>query len=468
MKNTDYDRTLDIKRESTLSMMSFGMGDFLFDIFNGIFGAFYFLFWETEIGLNIWIVVLGYTIYAIWNSVNDPIIGYFTDHPNRFWERYGKRFPYIIIAGIPAILTLAAILSPPNLDPVSGAWIYLAWILISTCSFELFFTILSLNHFALYPDKFQGDSERRKAGGIRMALSLIGTAIGFIVPPFFIDYGDRQSYTNMAWIFVVFNTIFFLTMIPGHRESKELKLRYIREQEQQEHISFFKTLKLVITQKNFVVVILIFFLDGIIGASLTASIQYIAKYILQGEATSSTLILAGFILGALGSLFPWLYLSQRIKNNRKMLIIGVFLNTIFLLPFMFAQNLIGMVICALLLGIGGGALRIGRNPVIADTIDEATVKSGKHLEGAFMGVYTFFLRFSLIAQGLIFALVHQLTGFDANLIIQTDLALFGIRMHTALIPMILTLIGFVIFVKVYNLTPERTKEIKEKLKELKL
>jgi len=101
-------------------------------------------------------------------------------------------------------------------------------------------------------------------------------------------------------------------------------------------------------------------------------------------------------------------------------------------------------------------------------IDEATVKSGKHLEGAFMGVYTFFLRFSLIAQGLIFALVHQLTGFDANLIIQTDLALFGIRMHTALIPMILTLIGFVIFVKVYNLTPERTKEIKEKLKELKL
>ncbi|GAH91731.1 unnamed protein product, partial [marine sediment metagenome] len=49
-------------------------------------------------------VALGYIIYAIWNSINDPLVGYFTDRPNRFWKRYGKRFPLIIIGGIPAIL----------------------------------------------------------------------------------------------------------------------------------------------------------------------------------------------------------------------------------------------------------------------------------------------------------------------------------------------------------------------------
>jgi len=85
-----------------------------------------------------------------------------------------------------------------------------------------------------------------------------------------------------------------------------------------------------------------------------------------------------------------------------------------------------------------------------------------------MGVYTFFNKFSLIAQGLIFAFVHELTGFNPNLTTQTDLANFGIRLHTAFIPMILTLIGFIIFVKVYNLTPEKTQKIKEQLKKLKL
>jgi glycoside/pentoside/hexuronide:cation symporter, GPH family len=467
MKNEDIEKDY-IQKESNLSMISFGMGDFLFELFNGIFGVFYFIFWEVEVGLNIWLVALGYVIYAIWNSVNDPLVGYFTDQPKKWWSKYGKRFPFIIIAGVPLILSLAAVFSPPNVDPVDGALIYVSWILISTCSYEFFYTVLSLNHFALYPDKFRLEKDRRKVGGIRMALSLIGTSVGFMIPPLLIEYGDRQSYTNMAWIFVLINLILFITIIPGHKESDSLKNRYTSEQKEEHGISFIETLKMVLKSKNFLVVILIFFLDAIIGVSLTASIQYLTRYVLEAEADVSIFILAGFILGALLSLWPWLILSNKIDNNRNMLIIGVFLNTIFLLPFMFAQTLLGFVLCAFLLGIGGGALRIGRNPVMADTIDEATLKSKKHLEGSFMGVYTFFNKFSLIAQGLFFALVHELTGFNPNSEFQTEFAKFGIRVHTALIPMILTLIGLIVFILVYDLKPEKTKFIKEKLKELEL
>ncbi len=461
------DSEIDELKESNLSMVSFGMADFLFEVFNGVYAAFFFLFWETEVGLNVFIVALAYTIYAIWNAVNDPLVGYIADRPKKFWKKYGKRFPYVVTAGIPAILLLSAMFSPPYLDPISGAWIYFAWILITACSYELFFTFLSLNHFALYPDKFRLDEDRRKVGGIRMALSLVGTAVGFIIPPLFVTYGVRQSYTAMSWIFVIINVIIFATIIPGHRESKALKQRYISEASKEKE-SFLKSLKLVVTQKNFIVVMLVLFFDSIIGASLTASIHYITKYLLEGEAELSTFLLAGFLLGALGSIFPWLIIAQRWKNNRKMLILGVFLNTIFLLPFMFAQDLIGMILCTIFLGIGGGALRIGRNPVIADVIDEATVRNKRHLEGSFMGVYTFFLRLSLIVQGWIFAIVHWLTGFDANVTTQTELAKLGIRMHTALIPMILTLIGFVIFAFVYDLRPEKTRKIKEQLKELNL
>ncbi|MHA1194645.1 MAG: MFS transporter [Promethearchaeota archaeon] len=449
-------------------MISFGMADLLFDVLNGVFGMFFFIFWETEIKLNIWLVTVAYIIYAIWNSVNDPLVGYLSDKPKKFWKKYGKRYPLVILGGLPAILTLAAIFSPPYLDPISGAWIYFAWILITTCTYEFFFTLISLNHFAQYPEKYREDRARRKVGAIRMALSLVGTVIGYVIPPFFIEYGDPSSYMRMAWIFAFFSLIIFGSTIPGHRESKELKLKYVKDQASEYKLSFWKALKLSLTLKNFMAVVLIFLLDSIIGASLTASIQYVTKYILESSPESSTLILAGFILVALLSLWPWLILSNKLENNRKMLIIGVFLNTIFLLPFMFAQTLIGMTISAIFLGIGGGALRIGRNPVMADAIDEATVKYGQHFEGVLMGVYTFFNRFSLIGQGLIFAIVHQFTGFNPYATHQTELAKFGIRMHTSLIPMILTLIGLIIFILVYNLTPERTKEIKEKLKELNL
>ncbi len=453
---------------SNLSIVSYGMADFNFEIFNGIYGAFFFIFWETEIGLNVWLVALAYTIYAIWNAVNDPLVGYFEDRPNRLWKRYGKRFPFVLIGGVPALLTLAAIFSPPYLDPVSGAWIYFVWILLFACSYEFFFTLIALSHSALYPDKFRMDNERRKVGAIQMALGLGGTTVGFILPPFFITYGDRASYMSMAWIFALIGGVIFLSMLPGHRESQKMKDRYILEQQNPERLSFIQAFKIILSRKNFIVVLLVLFMDAIIGASLTGSIHYVTKYILEEPAEMATLVLAGFIIGALGSIWPWLILSNKMKNHRRMLIIGVFLNTIFLLPFMFAHTLIAFVISALLLGIGGGALRVGRNPVFADTVDETTLKSGQHVEGAFMGVYTFFMRFALIAQGYIFAIVHQLTGFNPDAEHQTELAKFGILLHTAFIPMILCLIGLIVFVLVYNLTPERTKQIKEELKQKKL
>jgi len=456
------------QKESNLSIISYNMADLILQTCEMTFGTFFFIFWETEVKLNVWIVVLAYTIYAVWNAINDPLIGYYVDRPKKFWGQYGKRFPWIMISAFPAILLVVAIFTSPDVDPVKGEWILFIWILIFLCLYELFFTFFSLNHAALFPDKFRLDPDRRKVGATGRALILVGTAFGSILPPLFITYGDPQSYATMAWIIAGISIILFFTTIPGHIESKTMKERYIREQDERESFSFFKALKIVLSSKNFIVVILIFLMDGIIGLSLIASIHYVTKYVLLEEAGISIFLMVGFLLGALGSLFFWLLLAQKLKNNRKMFIIGTFLNTILLLPFMFVEDIIGFTIAALLLGIGGGALRAGQDPILADTIDEAIVKTGQRMEGAFMGVRTFFLRFGIVIQGLIFAITHTLTGFDPGADVQTSLAIFGIRVHTALIPMILTLIALVIFILVYKLTPEITKEIKEKIKELNL
>ena len=101
------------KKISTLNMLSFGMADLLWALFTGIFGGLFFIFWEVVVGLDIIIVTLAYTIYAVWNIINDPIVGYLADRPRKFWSRLGKRYPWFIIGGIPAILFLAIIFSPP-------------------------------------------------------------------------------------------------------------------------------------------------------------------------------------------------------------------------------------------------------------------------------------------------------------------------------------------------------------------
>ncbi len=443
-------------RTSFFKTISYSMTDFNTELVGNIFGMYLFLFWETEIKLDPLLISIGYTIYAIWNAINDPLIGFLTDKPRKYWTKTGKRFPLILMAGIPFGLLFVLIFNVPAWDPVTEAWKYFIWFVLFTCIYDLFYSVISLNHSALFPDLFNNDRDRRTAGGIRMFFLLIGSVVAALIAPMFVIYNNRNSYGKMAWVFAAVGIVLFLCYLPGHFESKSLKQRYTIEQTQKQE-SFLKTLKFLLTQKNFMIVVIIFFLDGILGVSLSASIQYVVKYNLQLESESTIFVMAGWIAGALLSLFPWLIFSQKFKNNRKMMILGVFLNCVTLILCGSFWDLPSLVVGGVLLGIGGSALRIARNPVMADVMDECLVKSGHHIESSLMGIYTFFNRFSLIFQGWIFGLVHVLTQFDPNVITQTPLALFGIRMHTAFIPAALCLIGLILFIKIYNLTPEKTK-----------
>ena len=453
--------------KSVGKMISFGMADLNLETFGFVVGQFLLLFYETEIGLNIWYLTFGYVIYAIWNAINDPLVGFLTDRPRKYWKKWGKRFPLIIGASIPFMFTIYLIYAPPNWNPETQPWLYVLWFVFSTCLFDTFYSIVFTSHFAQFPELFRSDDDRRKSGGIRMALGLIGTTLGAVVPGMLVNYNDRASYAKMALIFVGIGFVMFLLYIPGHIESKEMKMKYIQV-EKTEQLSIVTLFKMMLKQKNFMIAVLIFFLDSIIGASLAASIGYVVKYDLQKDAIWGSVVLAGFILGALGSIFLWVKYAQKIKNNRKMLIIGVFLNTIFLLPLALFWDVYSLLIGTFLLGIGGGALRVGRNPVIADVVDESIVLSGKKLEGSLMGFYTFFNRLGLIVQGLIFAIVHELTGFDSDSATQSTTALIGIRIHTAIIPMILCLLGLIYFIKIYDITPEKSKAIQKQIEEMGL
>ncbi len=457
------------KKYGFFTQLSFGMADLHLEMVSGIFSQFLLLFWETEIGLNIWIYTSAYVIFVIWNMINDPLIGFFADKPRKYWKRFGKRLPLILIAGLPFSFALPFVFNVPNWDVNSfQKWYYFIWLLISICFYDSFYSLISLNHESLYPIKFRDDKNRRNTSAVRMILQIFGTLLG-AGAPLLMEYQNRESYGNMSWIFAGVGFIIFLSYIPGHKESKELRETYAKDKEKGESQSFFKVLKIMLKQKNFMAVVLIFFLDSIIGASLVASIHYAVEYNLRLESGNATFVLVGFIAAALLFIPIWLLVAQKWKNNRKMLILGVLLNTAFLIPLAFFWDLWSLVAFAAVLGVGGAALRVARHPVMADVIDESIVKTGRHLESSFMGIYVFFNRFALIVQQVLFALVHTVTGFNQPPIYyQPPAALLGIRIHTAIIPAVLCLAGLIVFAKMYDLTPERTKEVKKQIIELEL
>jgi Na+/melibiose symporter-like transporter len=107
-------------------------------------------------------------------------------------------------------------------------------------------------------------------------------------------------------------------------------------------------------------------------------------------------------------------------------------------------------------------------PCFADVIDEIVVKTQKRNEGIYYGFRTFIGRFSIVIQAATFGIVHTVTHFDATSPTQIPMALWGIRIHSALIPALFYFLGFLAMWLVYDLTPAKTRMIKEQLLELKL
>ncbi|MHA1235420.1 MAG: hypothetical protein ACTSQL_10095, partial [Promethearchaeota archaeon] len=67
-----------------------------------------------------------------------------------------------------------------------------------------------------------------------------------------------------------------------------------------------------------------------------------------------------------------------------------------------------------------------------------------------------------------FSIVHTITGFVETSDTQTPIAVLGIQIHFALLPLLFMFISTIILWKYFKLTPDKVKENKVKLEELGL
>ena len=207
-------------KHSKLVYLSNGFGRFNDEFLTMAFGAFVFFFYETEIKLNVWLISLALIIFALYNAVNDPIIGYLTDRPFKFTKKWGRRFPWIMLGGFPWIICYVLLFSPPSQDPVEGALIIFLWLILATCLYDTFQSLYMVNFYALFPDKFRSIKERRSAASMGITVSVFGIVLGAIIPPLLITFGDIQSYTFMAVVVVIIGIIVIFLAIPGVRDDK--------------------------------------------------------------------------------------------------------------------------------------------------------------------------------------------------------------------------------------------------------
>ncbi len=463
-------KELELENASEYSLaktISYGSLWFTDNMILAFFGLVVFYFYEVEVGLDVVLVAVAFVIFAIWNMINDPLLGYLTEKPRsqKLIMKYGFRTPLIIISDIFLIIIFFLIFLPPE----GGQVIIFFYMVIMVCLMDTCYTIYNSHMAAGAINMFTSDNDRRKVGAFAIILSTLGlVVVSAIIVPNFIVYGDRQSFVLAAGMTAIVMIINILVYSYGIIEPKNVKEYYItgRDIEKGEQISMKEVLKTAMKNKNFIVYITTFLFFAIAYNLFYVSQVYFYKDVLKIDFGYFMYSMIAFFIGFLIGMPLWLNIAKKYGHSNVYGVGYILFGCVFFV-FLWVTTIIELYVYMFIGGIMYAASASILIPVQGDTFDEITSKIGVHQEATLQGITNFFIRLAYLFIGIIIALVHILTDYNPDPhAVQSPLAILGVRIHSGLIPAIFLIIGGVSFLLIYDLKGDKKLKMKQQLKKI--
>ena len=144
------------------------------DLYGGggqaLIGVLYFFFLTDIIGLKPVLAGAVTLISEIWDAVSDPLMGVIGDNTR---SRFGRRRPYIFIAGCLLAVAFSLIFLPVGELSQTWKFIYCAstYLFYNTVS-----TMFNVSYSSLSAEISAVSEERDKANVLRLVVSTVGTA----------------------------------------------------------------------------------------------------------------------------------------------------------------------------------------------------------------------------------------------------------------------------------------------------
>jgi GPH family glycoside/pentoside/hexuronide:cation symporter len=446
----------------TGKMFSYGLGYVIVNYFlyYGLANLFYY--YQVELGISVILVGIAFVIFALWNMINDPILGYLTERPTRWTKKWGFRAPWVVISAIPLIILYFLIWVPPTGADLMTIFL---WFIIITCLFDTFFSLFNDHVYGGYTNQFPSEYERRRSFAIATLCIAFGVIGMGALSGAFITPGDPSSYVLMALIACIIMGVLCIFLFLGIKESKEMKQMYLDSYEKSEEVGFFSTMKTALKTKNFLVSLAGYTCQVTAVNLFLASQLYLFNYVYNLDFTY---FLYAQVIGvvAILVLIPfWSNFARRYGFKKTYWVCFAGHGLTFLL-FIFVISVPLLLIFTFInyAFLSGEILML--QPVASDTYDEVSVKFDKHVDATLVGVRTFFFRIAFLVQAGVFVAVFLATGFVAEAgATQTELALWGIRFNGIILPAAIFVGMALIFRKYYTLEGAEKEALIKKLKD---
>ncbi len=408
--------------------LAFGTGEIADQLAYQGFTFLIFTFYFSVVKLDAKYITIVFIIWSIYNAFNDPILGSLSDRTRTRKIFGGRRRPWMIVATLPLALVMFLLFTPPGGQVVGGYNIWtIIYMLFIMCLFDTVYTAFSVNRVSLYPEIFRTDKAREEVGAVRRIVMVFALLIAFIMPTLLISdmtLEDPTKFQQVLWEYqftgIIFGVIILVTalinILWGAKEAP------YEELEKKKPLKLFESLKVSLKNKKFVIFALCstmnWYVFGLIPTIMPIYIKSIVDFSTDpvalaleslGELRISIPLVLAFLMSIFGVLF-WSYIDRKLGSK-----IGFILSmawwAVVLIPLIFINSYLGILIIMVLngIGLGGSPYFIDRH--ISNIADDDELRTGQRREGSYYGVHALFVRLSTILSISSIAIVLTTNGW---------------------------------------------------------
>lgn len=387
------------------------------------------------------------TLYAIYNAVNNPLLGYLSDRTNTRW---GRRLPYLWFGTLPWLILFSLLWQAPfdgNERPVA----LLIYMVVGIVLYDGVGTAVSTAYYSLLPEMFPSYRERTDVA-VRMNIFLtVALLMGVALPPIL---AQRLGWGVMG---IIFAGVAAVAGYIGYRGMFERGTASVAED-----FSFFAAFKATFVNRSFLPMTVAQTMRFVTTNALSTGMIFYIKYSIGAPPGQTSIILGTAFITAAVALYPWRILIANRFEPRTTALCGYAATALASLSLWFVQSLQGAIVAAFLIGIAFAGIFLMDNVLISDVIDEDEVKTGQRREGMYFGLNGLVVTLSAAIVSVVFGIIAPAYGYDTTLAVQPDSVATGFRVFMTGLPFVGCALAFLALLT-YPLHGKRLAEVKTQL-----
>ncbi len=447
--------------------VAFGMGMLANQMFPAVLSIFMVVLVQ-DLGFPGWMWGILFFLPRVFDSLTDPIMGFISDNTK---SRWGRRRQYVFSG---AIILGVSFVAMWQLYRENGVDYNFTYFLILSIVFYLGLTIFSVPYVAM---GYEMSNDFHERTSIMAVAQWIGQWAWVIAPWFWIFMYDESWFASAeiatrelaVWVgivcmlFAMVPAIFLKSKSTVDKDYVPLTMKNVGGGLKEIIKGFIEAFK----SKPFVkLCVSTFFIFNAFNTIAAFSFFIIVYYLFKGDTGAAGIWPTLF--GSIASLvttflvIPIVARMSKIIGKKKAFVLsqGISIIGYIMLWFLFVPGKPYMFIFALpFFSFGIGSLFTLMMSMTADVIDLDELNTGKRREGIFGAIYWWMVKFGFAIAGLASGAIMSAVGFDADLPVQPDGAITGLRLFYSGLPIAGTLIAIFVM-RNYDVTEKRANEIR--------